>query len=103
MVKPEPTPVRRGKEAERLHERLKHPKKLTEAQQELYRGCKPTLEVQTRDESGELKFFKTIKEAFAYATQNKEVWKISFSIGEERVRLVRTHVGFVYEPLIQED
>jgi len=47
------------------------------------------IEVQTRSEENGLKFFKTVKEAFEEANKDKTVWKISFSVGEERVRLVR--------------
>jgi len=46
-------------------------------------------EVQTRSEETGLKFHKTIREALDYAEKDKTVWKISFSIGKERVRLVR--------------
>jgi hypothetical protein len=47
------------------------------------------MEVQTRSEENGLKFFKTIKEAVKEAEKDITVWKISFSIGKERVRLVR--------------
>lgn len=36
------------------------------------------MEVQTRNHSGELKFFQTPKEAFDYAEENPSVWKVSF-------------------------
>jgi len=47
------------------------------------------MEVQTRSEVNGLKFFKTVKEAVDEANKDPTVWKISFSIGKERVRLVR--------------
>jgi hypothetical protein len=47
-------------------------------------------DVQTRDESGELRFFKTFAEAYSYAKAHTDVWKLSFSLPTgERVRLVR--------------
>lgn len=52
------------------------------------------MEVQTRDESGELRFFKSLKEAMAYANENNQVWKVSFGVGNgERVRLVRVRAS----------
>ena len=42
----------------------------------------------TRRESGELQFFNTLEEALSDA-KDKSVWKISFSFGESRVRLIR--------------
>ena len=43
------------------------------------------MEVQTRNHSGDLKFFQTVKEAFDYADENMSVWKVSF----EGTRFVR--------------
>jgi hypothetical protein len=57
-------------------------------------------EVQTRNEEGELRFFKTLNEAFDHAEKDKTVWKISFSFGEERVRLVRKGKRWVYEDIL---
>lgn len=45
---------------------------------------------QTRNENGELLYFKTLKEAMDYATPNPNVWKVSFGLPTgERVRLVK--------------
>lgn len=60
-------------------------------------------EVQTRSDEGELRYFDTIAEAMAYAESEPLVWKVSFAVGDERVRLVRNgHGQFVYEPLLAE-
>lgn len=55
--------------------------------------------VQTRSISGELKYHNTLTEALIYAKANEGVWKISFSFEEERVRLVRSPEGWVYEDI----
>ena len=57
------------------------------------------IEIQTRNEAGELKFFQTLREARDEAMRDKTVWKISFSLGEERVRLVRYGEAWMYEPI----
>lgn len=59
-------------------------------------------EVQTRDLDGGLRFFETIKEAWAYAGADKKVWKVSWTDSDtlERVRFVRTNSGdWVFEPM----
>lgn len=58
-------------------------------------------EVQTR-ESGELRYFHTIRAAMEHARASPGVWKISFGVPTgERVRLVRNDAGeFVYAPLL---
>jgi hypothetical protein len=40
-----------------------------------------------------------LKEALDHAIEDKTVWKVSFSLGEERVRLVRGDNGWVLEQL----
>lgn len=67
-------------------------------------------EVQTRRESGELRYFKSFKEAWKDAADDETVWKISFSLPNgERVRMVRQQVGrydehsyFAYSDLMDE-
>ena len=49
-----------------------------------------TIEVQTRSEETGLRFHDSIKQAFEHAARDKTVWKVSFSVGDERVRLVRS-------------
>ena len=44
---------------------------------------------QTRDESGCLNYFDTFSEAYDFAKKDLSVWKISFAIGPDRIRLVR--------------
>jgi len=53
--------------------------------------------VQTRASNGEIKQFPTLIQAFEEARANKKVEKISFTIDEFRVRLVKTDIGWVYE------
>jgi len=66
---------------------------------------KPVFEVQTRDVSGELRWWSTLKEALAYAKENETVWKISFPVGPpengERCRFVRSEEGcWFYEDIV---
>jgi hypothetical protein len=72
----------------------------------------PGFEVQTRSKSGELRFFPSLKEAFAHAETDDQVWKISFAVESgERVRLVRQwrlpstvepRSNWVYENILDE-
>jgi hypothetical protein len=56
--------------------------------------------VQTRSEDTGLEYFTTVKEAFDYAVRkNRSVWKISFDVHGERVRLVREGDHWKYEDL----
>ena len=57
------------------------------------------IEVQTRSEDGGLKFFASLNDAMDYANSDKTVWKVSFSVGEDRVRLVKEGDSWVYRPL----
>lgn len=68
-------------------------------------------EFQTRDLDGQVYFWDTLKEAMASAdADDSTVWKVSFSIGHERVRLVRdvdslidgSRTSWVYEPITLE-
>jgi len=62
------------------------------------------LEVQTRSVQGELRFFPTVKEAFAEAEKNQDIYKVSFGLTSgERVRLVRGEDNrFFYEDIMTE-
>ena len=55
--------------------------------------------VQTRSETNGLRDFDMIKEAIAHAEKDKTVWKISFAVAGERVRLVRYLDVWTYEPV----
>jgi hypothetical protein len=58
------------------------------------------LTVQTRSQNGGLQNFTTIKEAMKHAWNNKDVWKISFAVGNECVRLTRNEDGYwMYDPI----
>lgn len=57
--------------------------------------------VQTRSEENGLKDFGSFAEAFLEAAKDSSVWKISFWLGNERIRLVKKDDGlFYYENLI---
>jgi hypothetical protein len=61
--------------------------------------------VQTRSEINDLAFFDTVAEAFEHARTDGTVWKISWTDGADRVRLVRSGVpggGWDYCPLMEE-
>jgi len=65
----------------------------------------PHLQVQMRREDGELLYARTIGEAMKFATENPNIWKISWtdSITDERIRLVRAGMNgdsWVYAPII---
>ena len=60
----------------------------------------PDQSIQTRATGGELRYYATLTMALIDAQKNKEVWKISFNTATgERVRLVRTEDGWVYESI----
>ena len=52
-------------------------------------------EVQTRNKAGKLRYFSTVKEALAFAQKDLTVWKISFPLDDERVRLIRDGDSFI--------
>lgn len=63
------------------------------------------LVVQTRSISGELKYHASLDDALNYAQRqitNDAIGKISFTIQKtnERVRLVKTHCGWVLESIL---
>lgn len=61
------------------------------------------LEVQVRYNSGKLAFFTTVADAFAAASNDCEIWKISWTVAQtgERIRLVRNpHDQFFYSPIM---
>lgn len=57
------------------------------------------MEVQTRSEENGIRHFKSIKEAMAHAKKDSSIWKVSFNVGDEQVRLVKKNGEFIYEPL----
>ena len=58
------------------------------------------MNVQTRNHSGELKFFSTVKEAFDYAEENSSVWKVSFDEARfVRVETVDGKWAWAYQPM----
>jgi hypothetical protein len=62
----------------------------------------PEGDIQLRSELNGLRYVKTLKEALSLAKQDKSIWKISFSLGEERVRLIRDSVdGWVLTNILE--
>lgn len=65
--------------------------------------------VQVRHDSGELQYFTGVQKAVDFASEhNGEVWKVSFPVGDERVRLVRYYARngrcfWVYQPILDSD
>lgn len=49
--------------------------------------------IQTRSETNGLKFHISVHDAFDHALKDPTVWKISFYVGGERVRLVSDGSG----------
>lgn len=50
----------------------------------------PSFDVQTRNHSGEIQFFDTLKEALKVSETDRDVWKISFPLESgERFRMIR--------------
>jgi hypothetical protein len=59
-----------------------------------------SIEIQTRNDEGELKFFNSLKSAFNYADIDKTVYKISYTIGKSRYRLLKYGNDWNNEPII---
>lgn len=57
-------------------------------------------EYQTRSEKSGVMQHISLHQAFTYAEQDKSVWKISWSEGTDRIRLVKINDGWKYEPLV---
>lgn len=56
------------------------------------------MSIQTRSETGEINFHKTLQDALDVAANDQTIWKISFEIEDgSRIRLVRTLEGWTYE------
>lgn len=58
--------------------------------------------VQTRSEENGLNEFHSLVEALRHADHDRTVWKISYTSGDRRVRLIRTEHGWVDRPLMDE-
>jgi hypothetical protein len=57
--------------------------------------------IQLRSEKNGLRETHTLKEALRLADEDNTIWKISFPLGKERVRLVRgdNEVNWVLDPI----
>ena len=59
------------------------------------------MEVQTRSQTGEIRFYNTLESALADAQTDVKVWKVSFNAEDgTRIRLVRTIEGWTYESVM---
>lgn len=47
------------------------------------------IEVQTRSEDTGLQHFASVRDAIEAAERDETIWKISFNLGAERIRLVK--------------
>lgn len=61
--------------------------------------------IQTRSEETGMNNYKTFSEAMQEAEKDSSVWKISFNLNGERVRLIRRQeddgtFSWVYEPIL---
>lgn len=54
---------------------------------------------QTRNDDGQTNQWATFAEAKLYAKHNPYCWKISFSVGSERIRLIRQDGFWVYQDI----
>jgi len=56
------------------------------------------MEVQTRSQTGDIRFYNTLESALADAQKDTKVWKVSFNAEDgSRIRLIRTIESWVYE------
>ena len=55
---------------------------------------------QTRSEDNGMDWHTSMKEALAAAKDDPSIWKISFPVGKEMVRLVERDGNWVYEPIL---
>lgn len=54
-------------------------------------------EFQVRSESTGIRNYISLEAAFQEAKRDLTIWKISFFVGDERVRLIRAETAWVYE------
>ena len=57
------------------------------------------MDFQTRSEENGMGYFSTLASAMEAAEKDPTIWKISFVVGKESVRLVRTGAVWIYEPI----
>lgn len=57
------------------------------------------MDFQTRSEENGIRSFSTLASAMEAAEKDPTIWKISFVVGKENVRLVRTGAVWIYEPI----
>lgn len=57
------------------------------------------MDFQTRSEENGMGYFSSLASAMEAAEKDPTIWKISFVVGKESIRLVRNHSGWLYEPL----
>lgn len=55
---------------------------------------------QTRSEDSGMDWHSSMEDALEAAKKDLSIWKISFSVGREMVRLVKRNEEWVYEPIL---
>jgi hypothetical protein len=58
------------------------------------------MDFQTRSEENGMGYFSSLASAMEAAEEDPTIWKISFVVGKESIRLVRKDLGWLYEPLL---
>ena len=61
------------------------------------------MEFQTRSEVNGMRYFDSLDAAMKAAAKDSTIWKISFTVGKESVRLVKQDGQWIYEPLFPMD
>ena len=61
------------------------------------------MEFQTRSETNGMGYYDSLEAAMKAAAKDDSIWKISFTVGKESVRLVKQDSQWIYEPLFPAD
>jgi len=61
------------------------------------------MEFQTRSEVNGMGYFDSLGAAMKAAAKDSTIWKISFTVGKESIRLVKRDSQWIYEPLFPVD
>jgi hypothetical protein len=61
------------------------------------------MEFQTRSEVNGMGYYDSLGAAMKAAAKDSTIWKISFTVGKESVRLVKRDGQWIYEPLFPMD
>lgn len=59
---------------------------------------------QVRHDNGAIEHYPSMRDAYRAALKDKTIWKISFTVGNERIRLLREGgADFSYDPISLQD